>query len=186
MNRVYAIATAATAGFFVSCFAILAAKQPAPSLVWNASASVPIGLYRVAPAAELRPGDLVAIAPPADVASFLAARHYLPEGLPLLKHVAALPGARVCRSGVFITVNGAGAARALPRDPAGRPLPVWHGCRIVGRHEIFLVNASPQSLDGRYFGPFPASGLLGIARPILTRATPDAPLRWHPAAAGET
>lgn len=33
-----------------------------------------------------------------------------------------------------------------------------------------------DSMDGRYFGPLPASTVLGRAVPILTRDTPDAPL----------
>ena len=36
-----------------------------------------------------------------------------------------------------------------------------------------------DSMDGRYFGPLPASTVLGRAIPILTRDTPDAPLTWR-------
>jgi type IV secretory pathway protease TraF len=34
-------------------------------------------------------------------------------------------------------------------------------------------------MDGRYFGPLPASTVLGRAIPILTRDMPDAPLVWR-------
>ena len=78
-----------------------------------------------------------------------------------------------------MTVNGAGVARALPRDRAGRPLPVWHGCRIVGAHEIFLINAPSGSLDSRYFGPLPVAGLIGVAHPIVTRTGSGRQMRWH-------
>jgi len=179
MNRHYFAATIAAAGFFGGSFAVLAWQPPGLHLLWNASESAPVGLYRVEQDADIRIGDLVAIRPPADIGNFLARRHYLPAGLPLLKRVTALPGARVCRSGVFVTIDGAGVARALPRDRAGRPLPVWHGCRIVGAQQVFLINAPPQSLDSRYFGPLPTSGLIGTARPIITRDRPGAPLRWH-------
>jgi conjugative transfer signal peptidase TraF len=179
MTRFYALATIGAAGFFTGAFGALAWKPAVPRLIWNASASVPAGLYSITRETPPRVGDLVAIRPPAPVSAFLAKRGYLPAGLPLLKHVAALPGARVCRSGVFVTVDGAGAARALRYDRVGRPLPKWDGCRIVGRGELFLLNASPQSLDSRYFGPFPAAGVSGIAHPIVTRSAPRAPLRWH-------
>lgn len=179
MNRRYGAATIVAAGFFGGSFAVLAWQPPGPHLLWNASESAPIGLYRVERGADIRTGDLVAIRPPADIGNFLARRHYLPAGLPLLKRVAALPGARVCRSGVFVTIDGAGVARALPRDQAGRPLPVWHGCRTVDGQQVFLINAPPQSLDSRYFGPLPTSGLIGIVRPILIRDRSGAPLRWH-------
>lgn len=179
MNRSYLAATVATASLFGAAFSAVTWLAPAPRLLWNASASAPIGLYGIERGAAPRVGDLVAIRPPALLGAYLAARNYLPLGVPLLKRVAALPGARVCRSGVFVTVDGQAVARALARDRLGRPLPVWLGCRIVGPHELFLVNAAPDSLDGRYFGPLPARGLLGTARPILTRDAADAPLRWR-------
>ena len=72
--------------------------HPAPRLIWNASASVPIGLYAVHPAGALRIGELLVVAPPEPLATFLDARRYLPKGVPLLKHVAALPGQTVCRT----------------------------------------------------------------------------------------
>ena len=178
MNRRYLAATVAAAAFFAGLFAALAAHSPAPRLLWNASASAPIGLYQIDPNDRPQVGDWVAIAPPPDIAALLARRHYLRAGVPLLKRVAALPGARVCRSGVFVTIDGAGAARALPRDRAGRPLPVWSGCRVLHEHEIFLINAPTESLDSRYFGPFPGAGVIGTAHPIITRGSPGAPLRW--------
>jgi conjugative transfer signal peptidase TraF len=181
MNRRMLCCTLATATMFGALFVAVAWAEPAPRLIWNASASAPTGLYRIDADAPPRLGDLVAIEPPPALASFLAARGYLPRGLPLLKRVAALPGALVCRSGAFVTIDGAGAARALARDRANRPLPDWTGCRTVGRGEIFLLNAAPDSLDGRYFGSLPATGLIGTAHPLLTRSNASAPLRWRAA-----
>lgn len=181
MNRRTLSFTVATAALFGTLFVAVAWAEPAPRLIWNASASAPIGLYRIDPDAPPRLGDLVAIDPPPALAGFLARSGYLPRGLPLLKRVAGLPGALVCRSGTFVTVDGAGAARALARDRAHRPLPVWTGCRTVGRGELFLLNAAPDSLDGRYFGPLPAAGLIGTAHPLLTRSDASAPLRWRAA-----
>ena len=180
MNRRALRATAATATIFSTSFVAVAWLQPAPRFLWNASASAPTGLYRVDVGAPPRLGDLVALDPPPALETFLAKRGYLPRGVPLLKRVAGLPGALACRSRVFVTVNGVAVARALARDRTGRPLPVWTDCRIVGRDELFLVNAARDSLDGRYFGPMSAAGLLGTAHPILTRAHLAAPLRWHP------
>jgi conjugative transfer signal peptidase TraF len=179
MNRRALRATAAAATIFSTLFIAVAWLKPAPRSIWNASASAPTGLYRVDVGAPPRLGDLVAIAPPPALGTFLAQRGYLPRGVPLLKRVAGLPGALVCRSGVFVTVNGVAVARALARDRTGRPLPVWTGCRIVGRDELFLVNAARDSLDGRYFGPLPAAGLIGTAHPLLTCSNAAAPLRWR-------
>lgn len=179
MNRRYLRATLAVASLFGGLLAAVSWLAPAPRLVWNASASAPVGLYRVDVGERPRLGDMVAIDPPAPLGGWLADRGYLPRGVPLLKRVAGLPGSLVCRSGVFVTVDGVAAARALPRDRLGRPLPFWLGCRVIGRDELFVLNAAPDSLDGRYFGPLPAAGLFGIARPLLTRDALGAPLRWR-------
>ena len=57
----------------------------------------------------------------------------------------------------------------------GRPLPVWQGCRTLGTGELLLLNPDhPDSLDGRYFGPLPASAVIGRATPLHLRA-PAAP-----------
>ncbi len=175
----YLRASVAAASLFGTLFVAVAWLAPAPRLLWNASASAPIGLYRIDPGVTPRAGDLVALQPPAPLGGWLAERHYLPAGVPLLKRVAALPGARICRSGVFVTIDGLAAARAMARDSLGRPLPFWLGCRIVGPDELFLLNAAPDSLDGRYFGPMPAAGLIGVAHPVMIRPPSGAPLSAH-------
>src|SRR3546814_5327754 len=77
--------------------------NPPPKLIWNASASVPIGFYTVRPASDLRIGDLAVVTPPDDLAVFLSTGGYLPMGVPLLKPVAVLPeiGRAPCREGGF-------------------------------------------------------------------------------------
>ncbi|MBR3191351.1 S26 family signal peptidase, partial [Bosea sp. (in: a-proteobacteria)] len=112
MNRGY-LHVAATA---VTLLSLSAWFAPAPRLLWNASQSAPVGLYRIDPGAAPMVGDWVAIEPPAELAAYMARRKYLPRGVPLIKRVAALPGARLCRSGVFVTVDGRAVARALARD----------------------------------------------------------------------
>lgn len=72
----------------------------APKLIWNASASTPIGLYTIERSPRLEVTDLVAVDAPEPLASFLADRGYLPRGVPLMKRVAGLPGQQVCRIGV--------------------------------------------------------------------------------------
>lgn len=173
------LATAVSAGLACLGFAAVAALAPRPRLIWNASASAPVGLYRIRAAGSLTLGELVAVRPPSDLARFLAARRYLPPRVPLIKHIAALPGQTVCRSGDRVTIDGRLAAVARARDGAGRPLPRWRGCHHIRASDLFLLNAAPDSLDGRYFGPLPASGLIGTAHPLLTRDAPNRPLRWH-------
>lgn len=180
MSRLaYAIATTLAVELFATGFVGLAALGHTPRLTWNDSASAPIGLYRLQAGGHSAVGDLVAITPPAPLAALLAERRYLPVGVSLLKHVAALPGDRVCRRHDQITIDGKAIVVARKADSRGRPLPVWRGCRTVKGDEVFLLNCTTDSLDGRYFGPLPAAGLIGRAQPILTRAAPTTPLIWH-------
>lgn len=178
-RRSYLRATMLLAGAFSAGFAAVAVLSPRPLLMWNASASAPIGLYRIDRDAPLRLGDLVAITPPDDIARFLDRRRYLPSGVPLIKHIAALPGQRICRAGAVITRDGRAIAVAKMQDRMGRALPVWRGCHRLHAGQLFLLNPAPDSLDGRYIGLLPATGLIGNARPILTRAAPGEPLRWR-------
>ncbi len=159
-----------TAHFAALVFAAAAAFPPAPRFMWNASTSVPIGLYALRPADKLYVAELVAVRPPDRLAVFLDDRGYLPKGVPMLKRILALSGQTVCRRGRTITVDGMPMGRALVRDSRGRALPIWSGCRVLAIGEVFLMNAqSEQSFDSRYFGPLPASTIVARADPLWTR-----------------
>lgn len=178
-RRRYVMATAIAASAFAAAFTAIAIADPLPRVIWNASASAPIGLYRIHPEGDPAIGALVAIAPPERLAHWLSARGYLPEGVPLLKHVTAKAGQRVCRDGAVVSVDARPVAIARARDGRGRPLPVWQGCRTLQPGELLLLNpAHPDSLDGRYFGPLPTSTVIGRATPLYLRApspTPSTP-----------
>jgi conjugative transfer signal peptidase TraF len=169
-----------TTTFATIGMAIMAVIPPSPKLIWNASASAPIGLYGIAPVDRLAIDDLVVVATPAPLARFLSERGYLAKGIPLIKRIAALPGQRVCRTGVVITVDDIAIGSALERDRSGRDLPVWNGCRVVADGELFLMNCQVRdSLDGRYFGPLPVSAVIGRATPLLTDEAGDGRLKWR-------
>jgi conjugative transfer signal peptidase TraF len=140
-----------------------------PNYIWNASNSVPIGLYRVQATTRLVVTELVAVQPPDLLAAFLDLNGYLPIGVPMLKRVLALPGQTVCRNGLKIAVDGVDVGEARDRDGRNRPLPVWHGCRVIADGDVFVMNwQSADSLDSRYFGPLPASAVIGRAVPVWT------------------
>jgi conjugative transfer signal peptidase TraF len=167
-----------TTYFSVLAIGGLSLVSVTPRLIWNATASTPVGLYAVRPVRRPAVGDLLAVRPPEPLAGFLAKGGYLPRGVPLLKQVAAVAGDTVCRNGLTITIDGVAVATAHDRDHLGRPLPSWSGCRSLGAGELFLLNRHPDSLDGRYFGPVPASVVLGRARPLLTDERGDGTFQW--------
>ena len=140
------------ATFGAAALALPNTERASPSYIWNATESVPIGLYRLQPVERLTVTDLVAIRPPEPLASFLDLNGYLPLGLPLLKRVLALPGQTVCRIELTVVVDNIEMGQARERDGRGRPLPIWQGCRVLAADEIFVMNwQSADSLDGRYF-----------------------------------
>lgn len=146
------------------------ATAPRPRLVWNASASAPIGLYAVGDATGLARGDMVIVRLPGEFRMFAARRHYLPANVPLVKRVAAVPGDKVCAVGTRVFVNGQLVASRLSRDGAGRVMPRWTGCVWLADGRYFLLMAeSEASFDGRYFGISEASDIVGRAR-LLWRA----------------
>lgn len=146
--------------------------RPDIRFIWNASASVPIGLYRIVPGGHVDVTDLAVVMPPAELAAFLDERRYLPRGLPLIKRVLALGGAAVCRRGRAIIAYDGIYGQALARDTRGRPLPDWQGCRTLQGGEAFFMNwDSPDSFDSRYFGPLPVSAIVGRAIPVWTTDT---------------
>jgi conjugative transfer signal peptidase TraF len=133
-----------------------------PLLIWNASPSVPVGLYRVTPDPP-RVGDLVVLRLPPDMAALAASRRYLPRSVYLLKPVAAVAGDLVCRFGAQLFVRGRYAADAAFADHDGNPMPVWQGCRTLRAGEVFVLADHPSSFDSRYFGPLDSTAIVGSA-----------------------
>lgn len=143
--------------------------SPAPRLVWNASASAPIGLYWVWPGSRVARGDMVVARVPEPWRTLAARRRYLPANVPLVKRVAATRGALVCASGARILIDGKLAATRLGHDRARRPLPWWQGCRRLAEGEYLLLMDAAGSFDGRYFGVSRASDIVGRTRLIWRR-----------------
>jgi conjugative transfer signal peptidase TraF len=143
--------------------------RPAPLLLWNASASAPVGLYRVMSSTPIQRGDMVLLRTPDSVRDLAAERGYLPLAVPLVKRVAALAGDMVCAVGDDLFINSKWVAGRLERDPLGRPLPHWEGCQNLGDELFPLMADVPSSFDGRYFGPVPMSAVIGRLVPLWTK-----------------
>lgn len=160
------------AAFGLAALGFAAFVDPAPRLVWNASASAPIGLYWADHVVPAR-GDFVLAELPPRAQRLAAERSYLPKGVPLVKRVAALAGDTVCVIGATVFINGQPVAEQSAKDHRGRPLPRWSDCRRLADDEVFLLMADvPDSFDGRYFGPVPRTSILGTLIPLWTGSPP--------------
>jgi conjugative transfer signal peptidase TraF len=143
---------------------------PRPLMVWNASASSPVGLYRVGPADGATVGDLVIAWPPGAARELGAQRRYLPRNVPLVKRVAAAAGDRVCAVGEAIFVNGRLEMLRRRADPSGRPMPWWTGCEDIAEGDLFLLTPDvSNAFDGRYFGVTARDHVVGRARLVWPR-----------------
>jgi len=160
---------AALVGLGIGAILATTVHPPRPRLLWNASASAPLGLYLIAPGAPLEIGDMVAARAPEGARQLAARRGYLPSGVPLVKRVAATQGIQVCASRARILVDGQVAARREKRDSQGRPMPWWKGCRRLQSGEVLLINRAAASFDSRYFGPVEHSAIIGEAVLIWPR-----------------
>ncbi|CCM79635.1 putative conjugal transfer protein traF [Rhizobium mesoamericanum STM3625] len=144
----------------------------------NLTPSEPLGLWRIlTPDRPVAPGDLVFICPPqTTVMREARQRGYLRSGTcpggvaPLIKTVVGVAGQHV-EIGAGVTIDG----RPIPfsdlaeRDGNGRPMTPFSG-GVVPDESVFLHSPFRSSYDSRYFGPLPASGILGMAQPVLTYA----------------
>jgi conjugative transfer signal peptidase TraF len=160
----------------VASLVMLAGTAWFAGLRFNLTRSYPLGLWRIEPLdGPPAVGDLVFICPPDNTAFRLAREHgYLGRGLcrgwfsPLIKTVAATDGQTIA-IGADVEIDGRRLPHSdvLPTDAAGRALTAFAG-GAVSPGSLFLHSDFAGSYDSRYFGPIPASGLLGRAHPLLT------------------
>ena len=142
----------------------------------NLTPSYPRGLWRIKPLDRpVASGDLLFVCPP-DTAEFerAFARGYIRRGLcagglsPLIKTVVAIAGQHVDVADQ-VSIEGRPRPNSAVRqmDAAGRPLAPFAG-GVIPAGELYLHSDFAGSYDSRYFGPIPSSGVLGLARPVLT------------------
>lgn len=157
-------------------FALLTGTAWVCGLRLNLTPSEPLGLWRIKTLQRsVTVGDLVFICPPVtSLFNQALERGYLRRGLcpggraPLIKTVAALPNQSIEVAGL-VTIDGEVLDHSVVRDMdgKGRTLAAFQG-GIVPADHLFLHSDFAGSYDSRYFGPVPDSGLLGLARPVLT------------------
>jgi type IV secretory pathway protease TraF len=138
--------------------------------LYNHSPSLPVGLYLrvtgpLAPTA-LGPGAIVTVRARDVAPATAAARSFAGDGHRFIKRVAAVAGDHVCAKEGVLRVNGAGAWPVRSHDRAGAPLWSWVGCRRLAAGQVLLLGDTPDSFDGRYWGPIDAGLIEGVWRKL--------------------
>ena len=153
-----------------------AASLGGPWVLWNRTDSEPLGVYT----RSLQPpaiGRLIAFRAPAAAFPYADGRMAYLRRVPILKQIAAAEGDLVCVRDGVLAINGRPTAPVYARDPRGRALPQWNGCRRLGVTEYFVYSDRiPNSFDSRYYGPVPGDQVLGVYSPVRS-ASPAAGAR---------
>ena len=157
-------------------FMVLGGGPMACALSYNASPSLPTGLYwRVD--REIARGSIVAACLPTELADIGLQRGYLGRGRcegeaqAVGKRVAAVGGdlVEVVEMGVVVNGELLSASRPLTRDSGRRPMPVLPRRRYrMGSGQLWLIGDDPRSWDSRYFGPVSRSSVVAVVVPIWT------------------
>jgi len=158
------------AGVLVSIL-VLTVELGGPKLLINETPSEPVGFYRlvVHERSEFHRGMYVVFPVPQAYRSLVYGRHWMRQGVPLLKELLGLPGDQVCVFADRLEVNGEYVGPVFAHDSQGRSLPQIRGCFVVQVGTFFAASKHlANSFDGRYFGPLPVTQLLGEARPVWT------------------
>ncbi|MFL6451379.1 MAG: conjugative transfer signal peptidase TraF [Bryobacteraceae bacterium] len=141
----------------------------------NASASLPIGLYRTTSDLAAR---LVEFCPSEASAKLSAKRAYRGKGdcpdraEPLMKPIVAIDGDIVTFSPSGVAVNGRLLRNSAPRrlDTNNRPLQHWpFGTYRVCPDTAWVISSfNARSFDSRYFGPIQLSSVRSHLQRLLT------------------
>ncbi len=145
--------------------------QLGPPLLINTTASQPVGVYWVKhrTSGEYTRGMRVAFPVPHAFQALVVERGWLAPGVPLIKHIGAVAGDRVCIQPGRAVINAADVGPVYTHDSEGRPLPLLRGCLTVPPgYFLPLSSYIPNSFDGRYMGVQPLSSIVGEVIPIWT------------------
>lgn len=159
-------------------FFILAAVAQASGLRFNATKSIPVGLYWVS-SDPIEVGSYVMFCPPVDDV-FIEARKrgYLTSGFCdgkfgyMMKKVLAAKNDSVTidSSGVYVNSNLLALSEPLKYDGVGAPLPRYSiSDHVLNENEILLMSdVSGTSFDGRYYGFIDKSQIRTVIKPLVT------------------
>jgi conjugative transfer signal peptidase TraF len=138
----------------------------------NRSHSLPLGLYWQSWKTPGR-GDLVFFLPP-HLPYFDLARErgYIEDRELMLKRIVASSGDVISIDADGVSVNGKMLQGSTPmtKDPAGRPLPVFHvkQYRLQEGEVLLMSDYSAASYDARYFGPIQSTTIQSVVHPVWT------------------
>ncbi|ASQ90959.1 conjugative transfer signal peptidase TraF [Prosthecochloris sp. GSB1] len=150
-------------GLVVGSIATVCSLFAQPLIIYNATDSLPHGIYRVIKQQTYERGDLIVFPVPERVRSLVIERGWLKPDSYLIKPVAAINGDNVWITCGQVFVNGMSFGVIKKQDRKGLPLPSLVINDTLSAGEIAVLQRSDDSFDSRYFGPIDESQIIGRA-----------------------
>jgi conjugative transfer signal peptidase TraF len=147
----------------LAALAALALPAGEDRLLYNHTPSVPVGFY-LRTDDPIERGSFVTVRATDVAPAAAAARGFSGPRNRFIKRVAALAGDHVCARGGELTINHGPRYERRAYDSTGAALPAWEACRILGPDEVLILGDTPDSFDGRYWGPIDIRTIEGVWR----------------------
>lgn len=144
-----------------------------PLIIYNATDSLPHGIYRVIKQQTYERGDLIVFPVPERVRSLVIQRGWLKPDSYLIKTVAAINGDNMRITSGQVFINGMSFGVTKIQDRQGLPLPSLVFNDTLSPGKIAVLQRSDDSFDSRYFGQIDESQIIGRAVPICVFYEPD-------------
>lgn len=154
---------------FVGLFAILIffIKYFGYGFTYQATISMPKGIYLTFPAKNIKYDDIVIFYPPKIAAEFLAKQHWAPNSGVLMKKVIGMPDDFVCNQNHAIAINGKKLGLLHDFYAPGKKMPHELFCGKLANNQYMLLSTFiDRSYDGRYFGPVTQDQIIAKAKLI--------------------
>jgi conjugative transfer signal peptidase TraF len=161
----------------IASLTTIGAKHGLAGLRFNATPSVPMGIYWYSPGPVKR-GEFVQACLPAKLAKYAKAKRFITEGVcpyntePIVKVLAAIPGDLLVIRRGGLSINGIPWPMSAQRqkDSSGHKVDflMKPGTYHVAKGYVLLMGLNPRSWDGRYFGFTPTSAVSGRWVSIIT------------------
>ena len=153
-------------GLVVGSIAAVCSVFAHPLIIFNATDSLPHGIYRVIKQQTYERGDLIVFPVPEQVRSLVLERGWLKPDSYLIKPLAAINGDNVWITCGQVFVNGKSFGTIKKQDRQGLPLPSLVFNDTLSPGKIAVLQRSDDSFDSRYFGQIDESQIIGRAVPV--------------------
>jgi len=153
-------------GLVVGSIAAVCSVFARPLIIYNATDSLPHGIYRVIKQQTYERGDLIVFPVPEQVRSLVIERGWLKPESYLIKLVAAKTGEDMWITCGQVFVNGKPFGTVKKQDRQGLPLPSLVFNDALSPGKIAVLQRSDDSFDSRYFGMIDERDIIGRAVPI--------------------